>query len=148
VVSDLFTAADRFNKGALVWGAEGQVAFDPETDDAFMNELMEEGGIERKNDIMRQYPSNADTLEIYMDFGLLRKFNLKQIARVIVHEATHKFAYTGDYAYFSNSGDVSRMLASEALKNADSYAYAAISIKTGSALTHDKITQLGTAMIA
>jgi len=148
VVSDLFTAADRFNKGGLVWGAEGQVAFDPETDDAFMSELMEEGGIERKNDIMRQYLSTADTLEIYIDFGLLRTFNIKQMARVIVHEATHKFAYTGDYAYFSNSGDVSGMMASEALKNADSYAYAAISIKAGNTLTHDKIARLGSAMVA
>ena len=147
VVSDLFTAADRFNKGALVWGAEGQVAFDPETDEAFMNELMEEGGIERKNDIMREYLAEADTLEIYIDFGLLRTFNLQQMARVIVHEATHKFAYTGDYAYFSNSGDVGRMLAQEALKNADSYAYAAISVKAESALTHSKIARLGSTLV-
>jgi len=67
---------------------------------------------------------------------------------VIVDEATHKFAYTGDYAYFSNSGDVSGMMASEALKNADSYAYAAISIKAGNTLTHDKIARLGSAMVA
>jgi len=63
VVSDLFTAADRFNKGALVRGAEGQVAFAPDTDEAFINELMEEGEVECKNDIMQQWrcSKNAST---------------------------------------------------------------------------------------
>lgn len=147
VISDLFAAADRFNNSALVWGAEGQVVFDPKTDEAFMNELMQEGGIEQKNDIMRQYLSKAKSLDIYIDFNLLHSCNLHEMARIIVHEATHKFAYTGDYAYFSNSNNVNSMSAPEALKNADSFAYAAISVKAERTLTKEKIHRLGAPMI-
>jgi hypothetical protein len=148
VIKDLFAAADNFGpKSGLVWGAEGQVAFDEQTDRAYINTLLEEDGLERANDIMRDFLARAESLDIYIDFSLLKSCNKYQIARIIVHEATHKFAYTGDYAYMSNSGKFNLMTAKDALKNADSYAYAAISVLAESALTPEKIRRLGLALV-
>ena len=150
-IIDLFAGADLYadNRG-LFWGAEGQVVFDADTDRAYMQAMraLEDDEVEeRKNDVMRDFLEQAEQLDIYLDFSLLKKSNMQQMARVIVHEATHKFAFTGDHAYMSNDGAFARMSGANAVKNADSYAYAAISVMEESALTPEKIKRLGTALV-
>lgn len=148
VISDLFAGADRFNDNrGLTWGAEGQVAFDQATDDLYVAEMRKEGALTRMNDIMRQFLSTAGSLEIYLDFSLMKRINKFQMARIIVHEATHKFAFTGDYAYMHDTAKFGTLSKGEALKNADSYAYAAISVQEESALTPEKMQRLGTTLV-
>jgi hypothetical protein len=147
-ITDLFAGADLFGaKSALTWGAEGQVAFDAETDQRYIAEVLQEGGIERMNDIMREFLSTAENLDIYLNFSLIKTSNVFEMARIIVHEATHKYAFTGDYAYMSDARKFGLMAAADAVKNADSYAYAAISVKAESALTPEKIRRLGLPLV-
>ena len=51
-----------------------------------------------------------------------------QLARIIVHEATHKFAGTSDHAYTYEENDYEDLTMQERVFNADSYAYVIISI--------------------
>jgi hypothetical protein len=150
-ITDLFVGADLYgDNGGLFWGSEGQVAFDKDTDDAYMGTMraLEADEVdERKNDVMREFLQRAGKLDIYLDFSLLRKSNKQQMARVIVHEATHKFAFTGDYGYMSDDRAFFRMTGADAIRNADSYAYAAISVMEASALTPEKIARLGTRLL-
>ena len=64
-----------------------------------------------------------------------------RVARTIIHEASHKFCNTQDHAYATNAGY--RMLQDhEALWNADSYAYCAVSLYKGVCfLTDDQMAR-------
>ena len=140
---DLFAGADRFNENrGLVWGAEGQVAFDPQVDQLYM-QVIQDADAEERNDIMRDFLGGSDASEIYLDFKLIRFHTVDSMARIILHEATHKFAHTADYAYFSSNQDVLAMRPEKALLNADSYAYAGISALKDTVVGHNTINQRG-----
>jgi len=147
VISDLFAAKDGQRDRGLVDGAEGQVGFNEVDDALYMQDLIAAADEER-TDVTRTHLSTATDAQIYLNFGLMKFNNLAELARIIVHEATHKYAYTGDYAYYSNGHQFSQMLGTEAIKNADSYAYAAISVKESSTLTPEKIKRLGESLLS
>jgi hypothetical protein len=149
IISDLFAAKDG-QRGVLVAGAEGQVAMKPEEDQRYMQEVMalDNPTVESTNDLLRQHLSQADDAQIYIHFNHLVTSNVWQMARLIIHEATHKYAYTGDYAYYSNSAAWGNLLGANAIKNADSYAYAAVSVKASSALTPEKIKDKSSSVIS
>ncbi len=143
VISDLFAAEDGARDGGLVAGAEGQVAFRLEEDVLYAQELkttVEQGGC--SHDVTRKYLSQAQDAQIYIAFELIMSMNVAQLARVILHEATHKFAFTGDYAYHASTNDWNTLTSDKAIKNADSYAYGAISVKESSALSPEKIKRV------
>lgn len=143
ILRDLFAGADRFNDNrGLVWGAEGQVSFDPQVDQLYM-QVIQGVGAEERNDIMRDFLGGTEALEIYLDFTLIRFHTVDSMARIILHEATHKFAQTADYAYFSSAQDVQAMRPEKALLNADSYAYAGISALRDTLIEHATINQRG-----
>ena len=83
-----------------------------------------------KNDLMSHYLKVGETNNIRIEFALTRTYTVDQLARVILHEATHKFGYTADYAY-EGKGDIAGLTTGRAIKNADSYAYAGISVLQG-----------------
>jgi len=64
---------------------------------------------------------------IHLEFMLLGVWSEHAIARILIHEATHKFADTKDYAYMSDPDAWEVLTPSRSIKNADSYAYAALS---------------------
>ena len=64
---------------------------------------------------------------IHIEFSLATIYPRPQMARVIVHEATHKFAGTLDAAYCHNPF-YKHLSVFEATKNADSYTYVVLSI--------------------
>ena len=57
-------------------------------------------------------------------------YSLLSIARTLIHEATHKFANTGDHAYVFNNAYPNLSVA-QSLTNADSYAWCCISLYKG-----------------
>ena len=87
---------------------------------------------------------------IHVDFGLFTgrpnpnspkpKSDL-ELARLIIHEASHKFLFTDDHAYCHEEEKYIGLSNDLKLKNADSYAYAAISLYRGKLITH-KDTEL------
>jgi hypothetical protein len=69
---------------------------------------------------------------MHIEFSLAEIYPRPQLARVIVHEATHKFAHTGDICYCLRLGDPSlpglvtnyeTVGAFDKTHNADSYTY-------------------------
>jgi hypothetical protein len=70
---------------------------------------------------------NGAVKSIHLEFMLLGIWSEPAIARILIHEATHKFAKTKDHAYMSDETQWARMTAPESIQNADSYAYAALS---------------------
>ena len=67
---------------------------------------------------------------IHINFASLlhgEQYRKLQVARTIIHEASHKFCDTRDIAYSFHDGYKS-MTRPQALLNADSYAYAAVSL--------------------
>jgi hypothetical protein len=76
---------------------------------------------------------------IHVNFSLLLKeqsVNEVSVARTIIHEASHKFCSTSDFAYAINP-DYANLTASQSLGNADSYAYAAVSLYKGHLFRND-----------
>jgi hypothetical protein len=59
---------------------------------------------------------------IHLKFDLLDKRPAPEIARLLVHEASHKYAKTDDHAYFENQFKVAGITNKQARDNADSYA--------------------------
>lgn len=149
IISDLFAALDG-QRGVLVAGAEGQVAMSPEEDRRYMEAVraLDDPTVEETNDLMREHLARADDPDIYIHFNHILTCNVWQMARLIIHEATHKFAYTGDYAYHSDSAAWGNLVGANAIKNADSYAYAAVSVKASSALNPQKIKAKGTSIVS
>ena len=72
---------------------------------------------------------------IHLGFDLCQQYTARGIARVIIHEATHSFWKTVDVAY-SHDPDYDIMTPDEAVTNADSFAYAALSIEAKAVQTH------------
>lgn len=70
---------------------------------------------------------------IHVDFDLAgRSYSARGLARIIIHEASHRFQYTRDVAYNYNRAKFEAMKVDEALNNADSWAYTAVSIESKS----------------
>lgn len=78
--------------------------------------------------------TEQDYGSIHINFHALLKgadkFSDRQIARTIIHEGSHKFCNTMDHAY-THDGTYPYLCNSQTLTNADSYAYAAISLAEG-----------------
>jgi hypothetical protein len=74
------------------------------------------------------------TGSIHIDFGqLLNPDQLAQHANlhaacIIIHEASHKFALTADFAYAREQQKYANLSTAQKLNNADSYGYACISL--------------------
>lgn len=69
--------------------------------------------------------------EMHVSFANLENYSLLSYARVIIHEATHKFFDTEDHAY-AHQDTYGTLSLTQCLENADSYAWAAISLYCGS----------------
>ena len=65
--------------------------------------------------------------EIHVPFGRAHQFTAISMAGLIIHEATHKYLNTDDEAYANETSYPALSLA-ECLNNADSYAWAAVSL--------------------
>lgn len=79
---------------------------------------------------------------IHIDFRLVenrgpRRWTDLGIATIIVHEASHKFDFTTDHAYCSEEDKYDALSASQLLRNADSYAFAAASIHCTKLITDE-----------
>jgi diadenosine tetraphosphate (Ap4A) HIT family hydrolase len=68
--------------------------------------------------------------EIHVSLELLKDYSALSYARIIIHEATHKYFNTEDEAY-AHQGTYAGLSLVETLNNADSYAWAAVSLYAG-----------------
>lgn len=64
---------------------------------------------------------------IHVNFELAKSYSTRGLARLIIHEATHQFSNTVD-VFYNHDPQYYTMTADRAVVNADSYAYAALSI--------------------
>lgn len=82
------------------------------------------------------YPGAAPAISFYkngyihISFSALRAYSPLSYARVIIHEATHRFLGTRD-VYYAHDGNYQTLHLTDALENADSFAWAAISLYCG-----------------
>jgi hypothetical protein len=77
--------------------------------------------------LTQKYLAGGDSRSIHIQFSYCAKRSTDSMARAIVHEATHKFAATVDWGYV-DQGKVGDLPPERAIDNADSYAFAALSI--------------------
>lgn len=78
----------------------------------------------------------GDTAEIQVEFSYAQEKSVDWLARLIAHEATHKFAATADFGYAANN-TITKLKTEHAILNADSYAFAAMSILRKQLVTPD-----------
>ena len=69
--------------------------------------------------------------EIHVGFSTLQNYSAISFARVIIHEATHKYFNTNDEAY-AHQDTYGALSLTQCLNNADSYAWGAVSLYCGS----------------
>jgi hypothetical protein len=82
-----------------------------------------------KNPVTRKFVANQ-LASIHVNFANLKQSAVSSqltVARTIIHEGTHKFCDTEDHSYRYDTS-YKTLTKAQALDNADSYAYAAVSI--------------------
>ena len=79
---------------------------------------------------------------IHLDFKRAAKYSKTATARVIIHEASHTFCKTEDVAYNWDPA-YNMMSLDDAVRNADSYAYAAMSLASKKLVTHQSLKKAG-----
>jgi hypothetical protein len=77
--------------------------------------------------MMRKYLESGDTKSIHIEFSYMDKYSIDAMARIILHEATHKFAATADFGYADRDA-IRSLKPREAVRNADGFAYAGLSL--------------------
>ncbi|AEG00220.1 M35 family metallo-endopeptidase [Methylomonas methanica] len=124
---DMFKGADH-EPGGPSWGpSEGEVLIPK---DILRDYSQKAKKSDAAGDIMRKMlQKEGDRVQdIYIRFNLVRELTVEGLARVILHEATHKYAYTGDYQYIYDGTSMNGIKSKQALYNADSYAFAGMSV--------------------
>jgi hypothetical protein len=68
--------------------------------------------------------------EIHISFKYLEelRYTDEMVARIIIHEASHKYWATVDHWYSHQTAQYEKMTCDECVENADSYAWAAVSL--------------------
>ena len=69
--------------------------------------------------------------EIHVGFTALEAYAYNAYARVIIHEAAHKYLGVTDKKYAHEVADYAALSFSDCIDNADSYAWAALSLEAG-----------------
>ena len=67
--------------------------------------------------------------EVHIDFNDVPTYSLNSVARLIIHEAAHKYLNVDDHEYAKDAGYPPSLM--DCLDNADSSAWAAVSLATG-----------------
>jgi len=81
---------------------------------------------------------------IKVNFALLSAVPRLQIAGTLIHESTHKMKNAVDHCYASSSGMYKTLTKAQAMDNADSYAFVAISLYKMTYIKNDKkLKELG-----
>jgi hypothetical protein len=127
VICDMFKGADH-EPGGPSWGAsEGEVLIPT---NVLREYSANAGKKDEAGDIMRKMLEReaVSVQNIHLRFNLVHEMTVDGLARVIFHEATHKYAYTGDYKYIYDSTSMKGVKSKQALYNADSYAFAGMSV--------------------
>lgn len=91
-----------------------------------MHELLSQVGLEQRR-------------SMHIKFSLCETQSVNAVARIIVHEASHIFASTGDVCYYSDSVQYATLKTQDAIINADSYAFAAICLWLGKTVTSSEL---------
>jgi hypothetical protein len=102
-------------------------------DESGSKELEQQQQIDQQY-LMRKYLASGETNSIHIEYSFIDKYSIDAMARIILHEATHKFAATGDFGY-ADRKQISKLRPDEAIRNADSFAYAGISILRNTLIT-------------
>lgn len=84
--------------------------------------------------LIKKYLESGDTKSIHIEYSYIDKYSIDAMARVILHEATHKFAATADFGYADRDA-IKPLRPDEAVKNADGYAYAGLAILKDAPIT-------------
>jgi hypothetical protein len=127
------TLSDSLNYHTWNDYAEDEPGMAPGKSRAGTQGKLEEGHVKLSNKFIPKslYGTPEEFVEgarsIHIEFSLAAVYPPIQLARIIVHEATHKFAGTRDHAY-TYEEDYEDLTMEERVFNADSYAYVVISI--------------------
>lgn len=78
---------------------------------------------------------------IHISFKCALTYSRLALARVIIHEATHRYLGTEDHAYIYETAKWDSMTKRQAIDNADSIAYAVLSLTTGRILDEVTVNQ-------
>ena len=81
----------------------------------------------RKEEFLNATRTTVKSGNIHVEFSYAAVYPKMFLAHVIVHEATHKFGGTDDYAY-TEEDHYARLRLAERINNADSYAYTVLSL--------------------
>ena len=84
--------------------------------------------------LMMKQLESGNTKSIHIEYSYIAKYSVDAMARIILHESTHKFAATGDFGY-ADKGQISKLAPTEAVRNADSFAYAGMCLLRDSLVT-------------
>jgi hypothetical protein len=88
--------------------------------------------------LMKKYLESGDTKSIHIEYSYIDTYSIDAMARIFLHEATHKFAATADFGY-ATQDTIKSLRPDEAVKNADSYAYAGLAILKDAPITHREL---------
>lgn len=69
--------------------------------------------------------------EIHIAFWDMQNYTPAKYARVIIHEAAHKYWAVKDHAYAHQTAEYENLTYEQAIDNADSYAWGAVSLSQG-----------------
>jgi hypothetical protein len=111
---DMDTAARTVQGGAAIAAGAGVVA---------------DGYVHQRGDQSKFYCGFRNG-EIHIDFNDFPNYSLNSCARVIIHEAAHKYLGIPDHVYANNVNYPPTLL--QCMSNADSVAWTAVSLATGS----------------
>lgn len=89
---------------------------------------------QKMHEILSRYTLDTKR-SMHIRFQLAEALSVDALARIIVHEASHRYASTGDFAYKHAIHLYEPMSPDHAVLNADSYAYAAIELLRGGLLS-------------
>ncbi len=84
--------------------------------------------------LMHQYLDQGETGSVHVEFSYCTTKSVDAMARIIVHEATHKYGATADFGYAS-ADTIKKLSPKHAVLNADSYAFVAMSLLRGALTT-------------
>lgn len=99
-----------------------------------------EGYVQKRDGVLKTLGGSSSG-PIHVAFDLAKSYSPEEMARIIIHEATHTFCYTLDVKY-CHDANYDFQTPDQMLTNADSFAYAAMSIAADQALDYQGLKNL------
>ena len=134
--NELNNMSDVWSETAPVEDGSGGYEADPQNPGyARMAPKLNSAGKRTLSPQIEAYANTGTSGPVHVSFELAKTYSPLQFARLIIHEASHTFCGTTDVFYAHAEAQYYNEQATRMIENADSYAYAAVSL--GSNTLHD-----------